>query len=152
MSIPESFEAWTQKLSLPLKPIPQALLNFLQKLLDLDLRSRPKAEDWTHGLQKIMIHRWRKLSSRKTLRTNIQVQSVLPRSSVRFQWMRMPDIREQWQAIGFVVYTSGVTDICIINRLRNVLKIIPSGTLFCLSITYKLLRHLTCCAVQMDTS
>ena len=35
----------------------------------------------------------------------------------------------------------------IINRLRDGLKI-PYGTLFCLSIIHKLLRHLTCCAVQ----
>ncbi len=65
--------------NLPLKPIPQASLNLLQKLLDLEPRSRPKAKD-------CMTDPWlteSNLSSRKMLRTDIQVQ------------MCMPDIREQ---------------------------------------------------------
>lgn len=41
----ESPEAWTQKLNLPSKSTSPALLNFLQKLLDLDPRSRSKVED-----------------------------------------------------------------------------------------------------------
>ncbi len=41
----ESPEVWAQKLNLPLESTFPALLNFLQKLLDLDPRSRANVED-----------------------------------------------------------------------------------------------------------